>query len=390
MTQDAILTLNAGSSSIKYALFGTDTGHSLIAKGLIDRIGQAPEHQDAEGSTALPTANGINHQAALGWLTDMLRSRHPDLRVIAAGHRVVHGGQDFDGPTRITPQALEKIERLSPLAPAHQPHNLAGINAISAVWPDLPQVACFDTAFHRTQPRLAQLFAIPRALSDEGILRYGFHGLSYDYIASRLPDLLPETKRRRVIVLHLGHGASLCAMKDGKSIATSMGFTALDGLMMGKRCGAIDPGVIFHLQRDKGLSLSKVEALLSSKSGLLGVSGGISSDMRDLTASDTPEAREAVDLFIYRCISQIGAKAALLGGVDAIVFTAGIGEHSALVRKGIVEGCAWLGVNLDATANERNAPTISTPESDIHALVIPTDEERVIAEQSIALLGGYP
>lgn len=386
MSQSAILTLNAGSSSIKYALYGTDAERPLIAKGLIDRIGQSPEHHDTEDDTPLPTSGGTDHKAALAWLTDRLQSRFPEVQVIAAGHRVVHGGQDFSEPTRITPQALEKIAALSPLAPAHQPHNLAGIEAIAAVWPDLPQVACFDTAFHRSQPRLAQLFAIPRALSDEGILRYGFHGLSYDYIASRLPAHLAEEDRRRVIVLHLGHGASLCAMKDGQSIATSMGFTALDGLMMGKRCGAIDPGVIFHLQRAKGLNTDETETLLSSQSGLLGVSGGLSSDMRDLAASDDPAAQEAIDLFIYRCVTQIGAKAAALGGVDAIVFTAGIGEHAATVRKGILEGCEWLGVDLDDDANSQNARVISKQSSKVKALVIPTNEEHVIADQSLALL----
>lgn len=387
MTQQAILTLNAGSSSIKYALYGTEASRPVIAKGLIDRIGEAPEHHDSAGDIRLPSGQGLDHKAALTWLTDRLRDRFPDLDIIAAGHRVVHGGQSFTGPTKITPQALEVISSLSPLAPAHQPHNLAGIAAISAVWPNLPQVACFDTAFHRTQPRLAQLFAIPRALSDEGVLRYGFHGLSYDYIASRLPDFLNKDERRRVIVLHLGHGASLCAMQNGQSIATSMGFTALDGLVMGKRCGDIDPGVIFYLQRDKGLSAAEVEALLSSQSGLLGVSGGLSSDMRDLATSDSPAAQEAIDLFVYRCVTQIGAKVAALGGVDAIVFTAGIGENAADIRKDIIKGCQWLGVHIDEDQNAQNATVISTSDSAVKALVIPTDEERIIADQSLALLG---
>ena len=387
MTQQAILTLNAGSSSIKYALYGTEASRPVIAKGLIDRIGEAPEHHDSAGDIRLPSGQGLDHKAALTWLTDRLRDRFPDLDIIAAGHRVVHGGQSFTGPTKITPQALEVISSLSPLAPAHQPHNLAGIAAISAVWPNLPQVACFDTAFHRTQPRLAQLFAIPRALSDEGVLRYGFHGLSYDYIASRLPDFLNKDERRRVIVLHLGHGASLCAMQNGQSIATSMGFTALDGLVMGKRCGDIDPGVIFYLQRDKGLSAAEVEALLSSQSGLLGVSGGLSSDMRDLATSDSPAAQEAIDLFVYRCVTQIGAKVAALGGVDAIVFTAGIGENAADIRKDIIKGCQWLVIHINEDQNAQNATVISTPDSAVKALVIPTDEERIIADQSLALLG---
>lgn len=385
---NAILVLNAGSSSIKYAIYKADSDRKLISKGLIDRIGHGPAHHGPNHSTPLPVPHESGHKEALAWLTADLQERFPDLHVVAAGHRVVHGGHDFTGAALIDADVIQRITALAPLAPAHQPHNLSGIAALSAVWPDLPQVACFDTAFHRTQDRLAQLFAIPRELTDDGVLRYGFHGLSYEYIASRLPDFLDTETQRRVVVMHLGHGASVCAMKDGKSVATSMGFTALDGLMMGKRCGEIDPGVIFHLIRDRAMSVDEAEELVSSKSGLYGVSGGISSDMRDLAASDDPAAQEAIDLFIFRAYRQIGAMAAVLGGLDAIVFTAGIGENAANIRAGILRGCEWLGADLDPEANAARGPEITTPDSRLKALVIPTDEEGVIADQTLALLQG--
>ncbi|MDP2520652.1 acetate/propionate family kinase [Shimia thalassica] len=383
MTQ-AILVLNAGSSSVKYGVFAA-ADQSLLAQGLIDRIGSTAEHHADGTTTVLPIAPEAKHAEALAWLTDHLQVRLDDLEIVAAGHRVVHGGQDFTKSAVITPEVIEKIMTLAPLAPAHQPHNLAGIAALKAVWPDIPQVACFDTAFHRTQPRLAQLFAIPRVLSDEGVLRYGFHGLSYDYIASQLPEYL-GAQSGRVIVLHLGHGASVCGMKDGKSVATSMGFTALDGLMMGKRSGELDPGVIFYLVRDKGMSIEEAEEIVSSKSGLYGVSGGISSDMRDLAASDDPAAAEAIDLFAYRACRQIGSMASALEGVDAIVFTAGIGENAANVRSKILAGCGWLGVTENAQANQSGGPVISTSDSLVKALVIPTNEEKVIAEQTAMLI----
>ncbi|MEQ9696104.1 acetate/propionate family kinase [Shimia sp. SDUM112013] len=380
----AILVLNAGSSSVKYGVFSADD-QSLLAKGLIDRIGSGAEHHANGKTEVLPVAQDAKHAEALAWLTAHLQSDLQDVEIVAAGHRVVHGGQDFTSSTRITPEVVTRMAALSPLAPAHQPHNLAGIAALQAVWPDIPQVACFDTAFHRTQPRLAQLFALPRQLTEDGVLRYGFHGLSYDYIASQLPAHLGP-KTGRVIVLHLGHGASLCGMIDGQSVATSMGFTALDGLVMGKRCGDLDPGVIFYLVRDKGLSIEEAEVLVSSQSGLYGVSGGISSDMRDLAASDDPAAAEAIDLFAYRACRQIGSMAAALNGVDAIVFTAGIGENAPDVRRRILLGCGWLGVDVDDAANAAGGPVISTADSRVTALVIPTNEEKVIAEQTAALL----
>ncbi|WP_372886727.1 acetate/propionate family kinase [Shimia sp.] len=377
----AILVLNAGSSSIKYGVFEARIGGALMLKGAIERIGAGAELRSATRREKLPLAEDAGHDKILRWLAQDLQGQLRGAELVAAGHRVVHGGQTFTESTLIDAGVIEGIRQLAPLAPSHQPHNLAGITALEELWPEIPQVACFDTAFHRSQPRLAQMFAIPRALTDAGVLRYGFHGLSYEFIASQLPGYLGDAAKGRVIVLHLGHGASICAMKDRRSVATSMGFTALDGLMMGKRCGDIDPGVIFYLMREKGLSLPEAEALVSNRSGLLGVSG-ISSDMRDLEASDRPEAREAIDLFTYRAARQIGSMAAALGGVDAIVFTAGIGENAPAIRQGILEQAAWLGLRLDAKANLAGGPCLTLPDSPVAAFVIATDEERVIADQT--------
>lgn len=381
----AILVLNAGSSSIKYALH-PQAGGAVLARGQIERIGQGPVHRDAAGKTALDLDGDGGHAGALEWLMRHLAGAGQGPGLVAAGHRVVHGGQHFTGPVRIDEAAMRLIRDLAPLALAHQPHNIAGIEAVTRHYPDLPQVACFDTAFHRGQPRLEQLYALPRALSDEGILRYGFHGLSYDYIAGCLPDLLGAGASGRVVVLHLGNGASICGMRNRRSVATSMGFTALDGLMMGRRCGDLDPGVVLHLARERGLPLDAVESLLGEQSGLLGVSG-ISSDMRDLLASDRPEAAEAVALFILTAGKQIGAIAAALGGLDAMVFTGGIGENAAPVRAGIAGMFGWLGLRLDQAANTTHAATISAPGSAVGVHVIRTDEEACIAAQTRAVLG---
>lgn len=297
---------------------------------------------------------------------------------------MVHGGQHHAAPARVTDALLADLAALVPLAPLHQPHNLAAIRSVAALMPDLPQVACFDTSFHRTQSRLAQLFALPRAMADDGILRYGFHGLSYDYIASALPNHLGQGANGRVIVCHLGNGASLCAMKDRQSVATSMGFTALDGLVMGTRCGTLDPGVVLYLL-DKGWSATNITRLLYEDSGLLGVSG-ISNDMVILEASPAPQAQEAIDLFCYRAANQLAALVPALGGLDAIVFTAGVGEKSARVRKVICAQLHWMGVDLDVGANESNATRISPPDSTIDVLIIPTDEEAVIARATLALI----
>ena len=384
----AILVLNAGSSSVKYALHPLAGGEAVL-RGQIERIGQGPIHRSADGKTPLDLPGRGDHAAVLDWLMRHLATVSGGLGLAAAGHRVVHGGRHFDGPARIGPAEMRRIRDLAPLAPAHQPHNIAGIEAVARAYPDLPQVACFDTAFHRGQPRLEQLYALPRELTEAGILRYGFHGLSYDYVAGCLPDLLGERAAGRIVVLHLGNGASICGMRNRRSIATSMGFTALDGLMMGRRCGDIDPGVVLHLARQEGMTPDKVETLLGEQSGLLGVSG-ISSDMRDLLVSDRPEAAEAVDLFILTAARQLGAIAVALGGLDAMVFTGGIGENAAPVRAGIARRFAWLGLELDEAANTAHAATITAAGSAISAHVIRTDEERCIAEQTRALLSESP
>ncbi|MDA5555585.1 acetate/propionate family kinase [Shimia sp. MMG029] len=380
--QDAYLILNAGSSSIKYAVY--DTNLAVQLSGQVDRIGMGPHYHGGARDIDLPVAKDATHAEILDWLLAHIMGLERGFNIIGAGHRVVHGGQEFAAPARVTDEVIEKLRTLAPLAPGHQPHNLAGIEAVARRWPEIPQIACFDTAFHRTQPRIAQLFAIPRALSDDGVLRYGFHGLSYHYIATQLPHHL-DTPNGKVIVAHLGNGASMCAMQNMKSVATTMGYTALDGLVMGRRCGELDPGVIFHMMRDRGMSVAEIETTLGTKSGLFGVSG-LSSDMRDLLASDSPAAAEAVDLFVYQACKKIGALAATLGGLDAIVFTGGIGENAAPIRARILQGCAWLGADLDAEANTSGASRITSETSRLAAHVIPTDEEGIIAGETQRLV----
>ena len=393
MTTDVILTVNSGSSSIKFALFPVgDPKADAIMRGKIAGIGRQPvvtAIREGEPVTFAAPLDVIAPDATHEWLIAELLRRLgedvADLTPVAVGHRVVHGGQDFDGPARVTPETMASMAALTPLAPLHQPMNLAAIEAITAADPTMPQVACFDTAFHRTQPRLAQMFGIPRALTEEGIIRYGFHGLSYAYIAGILPDLLGERANGRVIVAHLGNGASMCAMKNRQSIATTMGFTALDGLVMGRRCGALDPGVALHLAEQKGMSVHQIHELLYRQSGLLGVSG-VSNSMQDLQASDDPNAREAIELFCYRARQQIGSLAASLGGLNALIFTAGIGEHSSETRAGIAGDLDWLGVDMDAAANARGDTNFHTSESRVALLKLRTDEERVIADSTRALL----
>lgn len=390
---DAILVLNAGSSSLKFAIYPDEAGEpSAVLRGKIAGIGGDPvlSARDGDGR-AVPQDDlmrldpGATHDDLVPALLDWLTGHQGGVTVVAAGHRVVHGGLTQSGPARVTDTLLADLDALVPLAPLHQPHNLAAIRRVAAAAPGLPQVACFDTSFHRTQDRLAQLFALPRALTDAGIIRYGFHGLSYDYISGILPRHLGDRAEGRVIVAHLGNGASMCAMKDRRSVATSMGFTALDGLMMGRRCGAIDPGVLLHLMNERGMTAREIEHLLYEESGLLGVSA-ISNDMAVLQASDAPEAREAIDLFCYRAACGLAALAAAIAGLDALVFTAGIGENSALVRRLISDRLGWMGVALDAEANARHATRISAPDSDVDVLVIPTDEETVIAQATRELI----
>lgn len=386
---DAILVLNAGSSSLKFAVFPDNEGTPVaILRGKIAGIGTNPIFSAKEGNgVALPKEAFPQFEKTIGLddlvplLLNWLKSHRGGVTIRAAGHRVVHGGLDRDGPARVTNQLLTDLEALVPLAPMHQPHNLAAINCVASSEPDLPQVACFDTSFHRTQNRLGQLFALPRALIDEGVVRYGFHGLSYEYIARTLPQHLGKMAEGRVIVAHLGSGASMCAMKAGRSVATSMGFTALDGLMMGRRCGTLDAGVVLYLMQEKGLSAQEISTLLYKQSGLLGVSG-ICNDMAVLQESKALPAKEAVDLFCYRAARELTALATDMGGLDAIVFTAGIGENSAMVRRMICDRLAWLGVDLDVTANQQGVTNIHSTRSGIPVSVVPTDEEAVIVAKT--------
>ncbi|SEM91047.1 acetate kinase [Gemmobacter aquatilis] len=383
---DAVLVLNAGSSSIKFAVYPARAGEdAALLGGKITGIGTRAVFaaRDGDGAAMAPGPMGdvaaLDHHALIARLVDWLDSHHEGIAIVAAGHRVVHGGQRFAAPCRITPQTMADLQALAPLAPLHQPHNLDAIAALTARAPDLPQVACFDTAFHRSQPHLAQLFALPRHFADEGILRYGFHGLSYDYIAGILPDHLGAQAEGRVIVAHLGNGASMCAMQGRKSVASTMGFTALDGLMMGQRCGALDAGVVLHLIQTLGMSAQAVQDLLYHEAGLLGVSG-LSNDMATLERSTDPHAREAIALFCYRAARELGSLAAALQGLDALVFTAGIGENSALCRALICDYLGWMGVALDADANRAHATVISAPGARMPVLVLPTNEELVVAQ----------
>ena len=391
---DYAIVLNAGSSSLKFCIYRRPAVEAwrLEARGQIEGIGTSPQFSAKDGSGARLDERALDRtvvrdgRSALDALASWLRSTYGGARVLGVGHRVVHGGAQFAGPTIVTPHVLEELRKLVPLAPLHQPHNLAAIEAVVERLPGVPQVACFDTSFHRGQPAVAEIVPLPREICRSGVQRYGFHGLSYEYIASVLPQIAPEIANKRVIVAHLGSGASLCAMKNGKSIDSSLGFTALDGLCMGTRPGALDPGVVLYLFQNLGLSAKDVETMLYKQSGLLGISG-LSNDMRDLLGSSEPSARLAVDYFIYRAAREIGALAAVLGGIDGLVFTAGIGENSAEVRSRICEASAWLGIELDADANRARGPRISRVASRVSAWMIPTNEELVIARHTGALLG---
>ncbi len=386
MTHNTILVLNAGSSSIKFSLFDADDDAlAVILSGQIEGISSAPRFQARDGEGTIiadlhwPRRQpGECHDYALGRLLEWLREHANGETLLGVGHRVVHGGAHYAQPVLIDAKVLADLRSLAALAPLHQPHNLAGIHAIAEVAPSLPQVACFDTAFHRGHPPVADRFALSRDLYEQGIRRYGFHGISYQYIASVLPERAPAISRGRTIVAHLGGGASLCAIRDGQSLDSTMGFTALDGLMMGTRCGHLDPGVILYLLTERGMTVSQLETLLYRESGLLGVSG-ISSDMRDLETNPEPAAVQAVDLFVYRVLQEIGSLTAVLGGLDGLVFTAGIGEHSTTIRQRICARLGWLGVQLDSQANSQPQGRISSDDSAVEVWVIPTDEERMIA-----------
>jgi len=390
---DYALVLNAGSSSLKFCVFQRPSGESwrLEARGQIEGIGTSPRLSVKNDSGRVIANEALGPAVrsgvdAVDVLAGWLRSMYGGSPVQGVGHRVVHGGARFTGPAIVTRQILAELWDLVPLAPLHQPHNLVAIEAVLKRLPNVPQVVCFDTSFHRSQPAVAELIPLPREIRESGLRRYGFHGLSYEYVASVLPDIDAGLARGRVVVAHLGSGASLCALKGGKSVDSTFGFTALDGLCMGTRPGALDPGAVLYLFQNLRMSAKDVEDLLYKKSGLLGISG-ISSDMRDLLGTNQPDARLAVDYFVFRAAKEIGAMAAVLGGVDGLVFTAGIGENSPEVRRRICEASAWLGIELDLEANSNQRQRISTSHSKVAAWVIPTNEELMIARHTASLLG---
>jgi acetate kinase len=392
---DAILVLNAGSSSIKFSLFPGEqkpTRRHLYCEGECTGVGHRIHFtaKDGVGGPLLDEhlPEGASHEDALAAILRWIERQFPQHRLMAAGHRVAHGGTIYERPVRIDATVVAELTRLIPLVPLHQPHHLAAIAALSKLHPALPQVACFDTSFHLTQPAVATRFALPRSLTDTGVRRYGFHGLSYEYIAGVLPDIVGQPAADgRVVVAHLGSGASMCAMRQRKSVATTMGLTALDGLPMSRRCGSLDPGVVLYLMDEKRMTSAAISDLLYHSSGLLGVSG-LSDDMKTLLASDRPQAAEAVNLFVYRIGRELGSLAAALGGLDALVFTAGIGEHAPEIRSRVCEQAAWLGLEIDEAANAAGGPCITTTGSRASAWMIPTDEDLVLARHTWRLIGG--
>jgi acetate kinase len=389
---EAILVVNAGSSSIKFSLF-LEQGEALdlLLGGQIESLYTAPRFKARDAAGAVvgerqwAAGEALGHDGAITYLAGFLREQLGEHRLAAVGHRVVHGGLDYAAPVRLTAEVVSRLEQYIPLAPLHQPHNLKPIRLLLANQPQLPQVACFDTAFHRGQPEVAQAFALPPEITDRGVRRYGFHGLSYEYIASVLPQVDPRAAAGRTVVLHLGNGASLCAIHAGRSVASTMGFTAVDGLPMGTRSGNLDPGVVLYLMDELKMDARAIEKLLYQQSGLLGVSG-ISSDMRTLLDSAEPKAQFAVELFVYRIGRELGSHAAALGGLDALVFTAGIGEHAVAIRERVCHAAAWLGVELDPAANAAGGPRLSKAGSRITAWVIPTNEELMIARHTRTLV----
>lgn len=379
-----VLVLNAGSSSLKFGLFTDAADPQVLLTGLVDRIGGAAHLRlkDAAGrelhNAQLPEADAGDHGGALRAALARIEAQYPGARISAVGHRIVHGGRDFCDPVLITPQVLADLTGLIPFAPLHQPHNLAGVQAALAAFPGARQVACFDTAFHRSHPFVNDTFALPRSYYEKGVRRYGFHGLSYDYIAGALADLAPTLHAGRTVVAHLGNGASMCGMLAGRSMASTMGFSALDGLPMGTRSGQLDPGVLLYLMEQEGMNAAEIADLLYRRSGLLGLSG-ISHDMRTLLASDAPEARMAIDYFTFRIRRELGGLSAALEGLDAVVFTGGIGENAARIRARVCAGMGWIGIDLDEVRNAANDTVISSDYSRVRVLVIPTNEELVIA-----------
>ena len=395
----AVLILNAGSSSLKFALFPMTPKLADMPRlsGQVEGIGAEPLMHAKDNNTgerftealAVPPDTDQNgqHRLALEFIFGWINRHSPGVEIVAAGHRIVHGGDHYGAPVVLTPEVVAELETLIPLAPLHQPHNLRAIKSLFSLMTDVRQVGCFDTAFHRTRLPVAERFPVPRALFNEGVKRYGFHGLSYEYVARQLPDLLGEEKARGgIVIAHLGNGASMCALRDGLSRDTSMGFTAVDGLMMGTRTGSLDPGVILHLVEQKGMDAKALSNLIYKQSGLLGVSG-ISQDMRVLLESDEDSAKEAVELFCYRAACMVGQLSMASGGLEALVFTGGIGEHAAPIRARIAEWLAWTGLNLYPAANQRHATRIHTKDSKVEVLVVPTNEEWMIGHHAVNLLG---
>ncbi|WP_158752114.1 acetate/propionate family kinase [Acidobacterium sp. S8] len=390
---DYALVLNAGSSSLKFCVFQrlSEKDWQVASRGQIEGIGTAPRLSAKDARGVVLAGNSLDAtvsdgHAAIDALASWLRSKWHGAHVLGIGHRVVHGGMRYGQPVLVTRQILSHLYEVVPLAPLHQPYNLAAIDAVFERMPDVPQIACFDTGFHSGHSQVADLIPLPRNICKSGLQRYGFHGLSYEYIASVLPEVAPEIAKGRVIVAHLGSGASLCALNDGKSVDSTLGFTALDGLCMGTRPGALDPGVVLYLFQSLELTAKEVETMLYKQSGLLGISG-ISNDMRDLLGRSEPEAQLAVDYFVYRAAKEIGALTAVLGGIDGLVFTAGIGENSPEIRRRICEASSWLGVDLDPQANVSGVSRISTAQSKVSAWVVPTNEELMIARHTWSLLG---
>ncbi len=390
-----ILTLNAGSSSIKFSLFElavVDGQGELLVHGQVEGLGSSPRFlaQSACGATLAEQSFARqelpDHHAALIPILDLVETRFPDRPVAAVGHRVVHGGPHFAAPALIEDDVLAALHELEPLAPLHQPHNLAGIAAARAAFPQAAQIACFDTAFHRSHPWVSDTFALPRSFYDEGVRRYGFHGLSYEYVTGELADIAPHHAAGRVVIAHLGNGASMCATQGGQSVGSSMGFTALDGLPMGTRCGQLDPGVVLYLMQSRGMTVGEISDLLYKSSGLKGLSE-LSHDMRELESTATPKALQAIEYFVFRIRRELGALTAILSGLDALVFCGGIGEHAWRVRERVCQGFEWLGIELDETSNRDGTTVISSQRSRVRVFVIPTNEELMIARHARRLLG---
>jgi acetate kinase len=392
--ESLILTLNAGSSSLKFAAFRLASGGepNLLASGQIEGIGATAKGavKTASGETAElsfdQSVARVDHTAAMSAILDWLKKGGFDSSVVAVGHRIVHGGPDYAEPVLIDNGTLANLRALIPLAPLHQPHNVAGVEAAMKAFPSTPQVACFDTAFHRSHPFINDTYALPRSYYDEGVRRYGFHGLSYEFITRKLRTIAPQIAREDVIIAHLGNGASMCAVHDGRAIATTMGFTALDGLSMGTRCGQVDPGVVLYLMAEKKMNADEISDLLWKNSGLKGMSG-LSQDMRELEASGSPAARDAIAYFVSRIRRELAGLAATVNGAEAIVFTAGIGEHSWKVREAALKDMEWMGVHFDTQANRANAQIISAKTSPTMVFVIPTNEELMIAEHTLSTAG---